>query len=139
MTTSLHVGGDGGSRLVLPVIPFEERPRPDFVAVPMGERGPEGTWPGRSRTIRDDLRQTTRVEWSGSSDSESPWGRVFDRERLTYEVDDARPEAAAVRGETETDVHLPGRSCPGRRAWTWSATASGSITGCGASCTRTGA
>lgn len=109
MTTSLHVGGDGASRLVLPVIPFEERPRPDFVAVPMGEPAPRGTWPGRSQTIRDDLRQTSRVEWSGSSDSESPWGRVFDRERLTYDVDDARPEAAAVRGEAETDVHLPGR------------------------------
>jgi putative CocE/NonD family hydrolase len=109
MTTSLHVGGDGGSRLVLPVIPFEERPRPDFVSVPMGEAGPRGTWPGRSQTIRDDLLQTTRVEWSGTSDREHTWGRVFDRERLTYDVDDARPETAAVRGETETDVHLPGR------------------------------
>jgi hypothetical protein len=108
MTTSLHVGG-GASRLMLPVMPYEARPKPDFVAVPMGDRQPGGTWPGRYQIIRDDVRQATRVEWSGTSDGEAPWGRVFDRERLTYEVEDARPEAASIRGETEQDVHLAGR------------------------------
>ena len=49
------------------------------------------------------------MEWSGTSDSEPPWGRVFDRERLTYEVDDARPEAAAVRGERRRTCTWPGR------------------------------
>jgi predicted acyl esterase len=109
MTSSLHVGGEGGSRLVLPVMPFEPRPRPDFVGVPMGGPAPAGTWPGRYRTVRDEVRQATRVEWSGESETTAPWGRVSDRERLTYEVEDARPEAAWVRGEAEQEVRLPGR------------------------------
>ncbi|HVR72374.1 MAG TPA: CocE/NonD family hydrolase [Vicinamibacteria bacterium] len=109
MTTSLYVGAEASSRLVLPVMPFEPRPTPDFVTVPMGQPQAAGTWPGRYRTIRDDVRQATRVEWSGESESTAPWGRVFDRERLTYEVEDARPESASIRGEAEQEVHLPGR------------------------------
>jgi putative CocE/NonD family hydrolase len=108
MTTALHVGGDA-SRLILPVMPFEPRPRPDFVAVPMGERGPGGMWPGGYHTVRDDARQSTRVEWSGKSESEEDGGHVSDRERLIYEVEDARPEAASIRGEADHEVHLPGR------------------------------
>jgi putative CocE/NonD family hydrolase len=109
MTTSLHVGADA-SRLLLPVMPYEARPRPDFTEVPMGERPPGGTWPGRYEIVRDDVRQATRVEWSGRSESTPEWGRLVDSEKLTYHVEDARPEAASIRGETATEVTLPGRA-----------------------------
>jgi hypothetical protein len=49
------------------------------------------------------------VEWSGKSESEEDGGYVSDSERLIYEVEDARPEAASIRGEADQEVHLPGR------------------------------
>ena len=57
--------------------------------------------------MRDDVKQATRIEWSGESADDPVTTR---RERLTYELADARPEAAAVRGAVEQEVKLPGRT-----------------------------
>ncbi|HEV7499737.1 MAG TPA: CocE/NonD family hydrolase, partial [Vicinamibacteria bacterium] len=52
MTTQLSLGGADGSRLVLPVMPREARPKPDFAppepsADRSGVRSTGGAWPGK--------------------------------------------------------------------------------------------
>ncbi|MEP6994044.1 MAG: CocE/NonD family hydrolase [Acidobacteriota bacterium] len=114
MTTTLHLGGADGSRLVLPVIPPEARPHPSFSppapAPEVAGVSSEGdTWPGAWSICRDPVRQTAHGDWSGTSKSEFSWGTVTDAVRLSYDVSDAHPEAASIQGEGTTTIALPGR------------------------------
>lgn len=114
MTTTLDLGGSGGSRIVLPVIPPESRPRPTFpapkrAAPPEGIRSEGDTWPGVWTICRDEVRQSSHGDWSGGSETSYPWGSVTLEERMAYDVEDAHPEAAAVSGEGTTTIALPGR------------------------------
>jgi predicted acyl esterase len=114
MTTSLHLGGEGGSRLVLPVVPRESAARPRFLPPepnpsPLGVRSSGSTWPGQHAVRRDVGRAATRVEWSGAEATEYPWGRLTDSERLTYDVTDNDPARAFISGQADTSVALAGR------------------------------
>ena len=114
MTTSLELGGDAGSRLVLPEVPVHGAVAPEFSAPqPSEERADiknEGfPWPGEWTVERDEARQKTTVHWKGKDGYVYPWGTQDDFENLTYEGDDAHPEASSVRGEAETIFGLNGR------------------------------
>jgi hypothetical protein len=114
MTTALHLGGHDASRIVLPVIPHEERPKPNFRAPDASEFLPgiqshHAAWPGRWVTRRNEAERSTEVEWNGNSSAEFPWGRQVHSEHLQFDVQDDRPEEASMKGEAETQVHLPGR------------------------------
>jgi len=114
LTSSLELGGSEGSRLVLPVIPFERRPRPSFEeprAAPEIPyvRSAGGTWPGQWAVCRDEARQEVHADWSGTSETEYPWGRITDSESLSYEVSDIHPEAATIAGEGTTTITLADR------------------------------
>ncbi|MGC2476309.1 MAG: CocE/NonD family hydrolase, partial [Candidatus Sulfotelmatobacter sp.] len=107
MTTSLELGGENGSRLVLPVVPLHGNPAPEFSSPqPMEERTDiknQGfPWPGEWTVERDEARQKTTVHWKGKDGYEYPWGTQNDFENLTYEGDDAHPETTSVRGEAES-------------------------------------
>jgi len=116
MTTSLQLGGPQPTRLSLPVVPAQSEARPRFSAsvaadterLP-GVHSTGGVLPGESKVLRDELRQTTRVEWRGDDSTEFPWGQEKDHEQLTYEVQDAHSETSSVHGEAETQVVLPNR------------------------------
>ncbi len=115
MTTSLQLGGAGGSRLVLPVVPLHGSPAPAFSRPqPMEERTDiksEGfPWPGEWTVERDEARQKTTVHWKGKDGYEYPWGKQTDLESLTYEGNDAHPETCSVRGEAESTFALEGRT-----------------------------
>lgn len=115
MTTSLQLGGDGGSRLVLPVVPVHGEPAPEFSAPqPEDKRADiksEGfPWPGEWTVERDEARQKTTVHWKGKDGYKYPWGAQDDFESLTYEGDDAHPETCSVRGEAESVFSLKGRT-----------------------------
>ncbi|HYT30044.1 MAG TPA: hypothetical protein VEN82_04650, partial [Actinomycetota bacterium] len=110
--TSLSVG-EGGSRLSLPVVPFEERPRPTFLpaappAEPPGWSSGGEILPGRLVVEREG--GVARARWSGGGWSEAPWGRSEYDERLWWEVADDRPGSAAAGGSSVTTVHLPDRT-----------------------------
>jgi len=117
MTTSLLLGGQQASRLVLPVVPLQSKlPPPSFAPPTPSPQLPgassTGNWlPGELWTkLRDELRQATRWEWnSGPEATEFPWGRTSHQDKLRFEVQDAHPEAASFHGEGETEVGLPGR------------------------------
>jgi len=111
-TATVRLGGTG-TRLVLPVVPAEDRPAPAF-----GDPEPAETLPGvggwgeilpvRWTLVRDD-HGVAAISWRGTSGSQYPWGRVTDEEYLRYEVADDRPAEASARGEARTEVHLPDR------------------------------
>jgi uncharacterized protein len=115
MTTSLQLGGEGGSRLVLPVVSLHGAPAPEFSPPqPMEERSDiksEGfPWPGEWTVERDEARQKTTVHWKGKDGYKYPWGTQDDVESLTYEGDDAHPETCSVHGEAESVFTLKGRA-----------------------------
>jgi predicted acyl esterase len=115
MTTSLELGGNNGSRLVLPVVPVHGAIPPAFSPPePSEERTDiknEGfPWPGDWTVQRDEARQKTTVRWKGKDGYEYPWGKQDDFENLTYDVDDAHPETCSVRGEAESIFTLKGRT-----------------------------
>ena len=90
MTTSLELGGDAGSRIVLPVVPEHGIAAPAFSPPePSEERTDiksEGfPWPGEWTVERDEARHKTTVHWKGKESGEYPWGKENDYENLTYD------------------------------------------------------
>jgi putative CocE/NonD family hydrolase len=117
MTTRLALGGAAGSRLVLPVIPpGPAHKRPSFATPQRYTRAPGvrsdgsgSTWPGKWSICRDEVRDASHGDWSGTAATQYSWGRVEAVEHLTYDVVDAHPESAAVSGDATTTVTLPDR------------------------------
>jgi hypothetical protein len=114
---SLHLGE--ATSLALPVVPHEERPRPQFAAP---ETDPE--LPGY-RTLEDETtsgygeiasierdvaRRATKVVARNAGATDYPWGRQRYQETIVHEAQDDHPEATSVRGEYRTSVELPGRT-----------------------------
>ena len=114
MTTSLSLGGDAGSRLVLPTVPLSGTPAKVSPPQPTEERTDLHTygfpWPGEWRLERDEGHQTSKVIWKGKEGSDYPWGKETDLENLTYEIADAHPEKMSVHGEAETTIALKDRA-----------------------------
>jgi predicted acyl esterase len=114
MTTSLELGGAGGSRLVLPVVPAIAKPAPSFDLPEPAEsrsdmRSVGFPWPGTWTATRDEIKRKTRVDWRGKAQEEYPWGKETDDESLTYEAQDDHPEISSVQGEAKTVFELKGR------------------------------
>jgi hypothetical protein len=115
-TAALRLGR-AGTHLVLPVVPpatgadllpVPRFPEPDPAPAVPGVTGWGDMVPVRWHLERDDTGRTA-IWWRGTSGSEFSWGRVVDEEYLRYEVADADPEHASMRGEARTEIHLAGR------------------------------
>jgi len=107
MTTSLLLGGAAASRIILPRVPVHGPKAPAFAApepieAPAGIKGiGGGAWPGEWTVLRDEARQRSTVVWKGSTAVSYPWGRFDHTEQLTYDIEDAHPDTARVRGDSE--------------------------------------
>jgi predicted acyl esterase len=109
LTTSLMLGGESASRILLPRVPVHGPAAPPLAApepieAPAGIAGIGGggaAWPGEWTVLRDEARQRSTVIWKGSTSVSYPWGRFDHSERLTYDIDDAHPESARVQGDSE--------------------------------------
>lgn len=115
MTTTLQLGADAGSRLILPLVPPSIYPAPQFSPpAPVEERKDMSAagfpWPGEWKTERDELAGKTKVSWDGKSEETYPWGKETDLEALTYDADDSHPEASTVHGEAEIAMALKDRT-----------------------------
>jgi len=115
MTTSLFVGGENASRLVLPVVPVKaesqarfEQPEPSDHLTDIHSEG--YPWPGEYHVTRDEVQQATHVVWQGSDKAEYPWGKQTHHEQLTYDVEDAHPEVNIVKGDSDTTFELKNRT-----------------------------
>ena len=109
MTTSVMLGGDAASRVILPRVPVHGAAPPALAApepidAPAGITGIGGggaAWPGEWTVLRDEARQRSTVIWQGKTAVSYPWGRFDHSEKLTYDLDDAHPELARVQGDSE--------------------------------------
>jgi len=113
MTTSLQLGGENGSRVVLPIVPLQGEAAKVSPPQPSEERTDLKTmgfpWPGEWHVTRDEGRQKTTVLWKGKMGSDYPWGKETDLEQLTYEIQDDHPETNTIHGEAESTLELKNR------------------------------
>ena len=119
VTTTLGIGGTSPSRVVLPVVPHEERPTPAF-----SPPSPSSPYPGY-RTLdagntsgygeigvieRITAQQTTKVTLTNSGGTEFPWGTERYLETITHEARDDHPEIASTVGSHTIEVELEDRT-----------------------------
>jgi hypothetical protein len=120
LTTSLRLGGDDPTRILLPVVPpGPARPAPAFLPpepdpeLPGFESVDTGTVSGYgeiSSIDRNPQLRTTRVTARNASGTRYPWGIERLEETITHETSDDHPEATSVVGEYRTTVELPERT-----------------------------
>jgi putative CocE/NonD family hydrolase len=119
MTTTLELGGRKGTRLVLPVVPEGEWPKPHFLepeedpTLPGFETLDAGNVSGYGEISSIDRNPQTRaatVTARNSYGSRYPWGTERFEEEIVHETSDEHPEATAVRGEYSTTVELEDRT-----------------------------
>jgi len=114
MTTAVQLGGDHGSRMILPTVGAPSLAAPNFASPePLEERKDIQSigfpFPGEWTTERDQVHGKTKVIWSGKSSEIYPWGKETDLEKLTYWADDNHPETSAIVGEADTTIEFKDR------------------------------
>ena len=114
MTTGLQLGGEKGSRLVLPLVPMSAYAAPQFAAPEKSEKRGDITsegeiLPGEMIVERDPASRTATLRWRGKSETTYPWGKETDSEKLVYEATDDHPEASKVTGDCESVFALKDR------------------------------
>jgi uncharacterized protein len=119
MTTTLRLGGAEATRVLLPVVPHADRPKPAFLPPAQDPQLPgfgtlaEKTTSGYgeiARIERDVAKSSTRVIALNSGSSQYPWGTSRFEESITHEARDDQPEAASVAGEYRTTLTLEDRT-----------------------------
>lgn len=120
MTTRLHLGGENPTRIILPVVPHADRPRPNFPPPAEDPKLP-GHHSNESElsspsgyaevsTVKRDFRSgTTTVVLRNGGGGAYPWGSGSYSEIITYEGRDDRPDIASVSSEYERTFRLEGR------------------------------
>lgn len=115
MTTSLQLGGTDGSRLVLPVVPVNGTPAPDFQPPETSDERTDirsfgEMLPGEWSITHDLKTQDATAYWHGMAGAEYPWGKETDYESLTYKTNDNHPETSSTDGEAKSVFELKGRT-----------------------------
>jgi hypothetical protein len=111
LSTTLHIGGNDASRVILPIVPRRAPAQPSFAkpepAPPLPGHSSKGdTWPGDFHVDRDEQQGVTRVTWGGTTRTTFPWGVEESREKMFYQLADAKPAENIVRGDASFDVHV---------------------------------
>jgi hypothetical protein len=116
MTTTLALAG---TRLVLPIVPKAERPRPHFLP-PEKDETLEGfgtletgtaSGYGEIETVeRHPPTGDARIVATNVGGSRFPWGTQHDTESIVYEAGDRHPDTGSVTGDYSTTVTLPDRT-----------------------------
>jgi predicted acyl esterase len=114
MTTQLFLGGES-TRLELPVIPFAQRPIPNFFPPEEREERPDANplesrgWPYNHRITRDLDRSITTVEL----EAEKRWNIMENLyssvEKVAYQTNDLNPAQTSFFGEGGHTIHLGDR------------------------------
>jgi putative CocE/NonD family hydrolase len=116
-TSALQLGA-GKSRISLPVVPYAERPPPQFEPPVKSPTMPgfatldAGTSSGYGEISSVDRNPQTgevRITATNSGGQRYPWGVERYHETIEHRVTDGAPEKAALRGTHRMEVSLPGR------------------------------
>jgi uncharacterized protein len=115
MTTSLKLGGREGSRVLLPVVPPEDRPAPEFLS-PVEDPKLEGyesldtgTSSGYGEISSVDRNPQTgevRVLATNTGGQRYPWGTETYRETIEHRTSDDDPDETSVLGTHRMEVML---------------------------------
>jgi hypothetical protein len=118
MTTSLRLGGEDATQLVLPVIPYEDRPIPEFL--PPSE--PPATLAGYASLAANEGEATTSgyAELGGleydedtgkatlvavnNSGAQYPWGQQWTSDKITHTTNKHDPAETSARTEYSSTV-----------------------------------
>jgi hypothetical protein len=126
MTTSLYLGGNQASRLLLPTVPVKSSlPAPHFNPVAQSDRPsmPQSAPPSSPEwTLRRSEFGTPVVIESGTKEGWSrsqkwPWGIYSGRGFRALSVQDEHPEAASHTGSSDFRVQLPNRELIWHSDW----------------------
>jgi hypothetical protein len=116
MTTTLRLGG---SRLSLPVVPFEQRPVPAFLPpakdpeMPGYETLDAGTSSGYGEISSVDRNPQTGAAVATATNSGGyryPWGTERYHETIRHEATDGEPAKVSLLGTHRMEVEMPGRT-----------------------------
>jgi putative CocE/NonD family hydrolase len=117
MTTQLHLGAE--TRVLLPVVPFEARPRPSFLPpetdprLPGFERIEEETPSGYgevSSIERNPQTGAAKVTATNQGVVRHPWGTERYKEVITHQTNDKNPAETSMGGSHRMVVELEGRT-----------------------------
>jgi putative CocE/NonD family hydrolase len=115
ITTELRLAG---SRLRLPVVPFEDRPVPAYLppaqdpvyaGVESLDAGTTSGYGEISSVDRNPATGTVVAKATNRSGTRYPWGTERSFETIRYEINDGAPADAQVLGTHRLEVELPGR------------------------------
>ncbi len=118
MTTSLKIGGEGGARVLLPIVPPGDWPAPAFLPpvedpkMPGFETVDRGTTSGYGEITSVDRNPQTgevKVMATNSGERQFPWGKQRYRETIEHRTSDSHPENTAVIGTHRLETELEGR------------------------------
>ncbi len=119
MTTALRVGGKHPTKLVLPVVPKGDWPKPRFLPPEVDPKLPgfaaidAGNVSGYgevSSIDRNPQTRTTTVRATNRSGERFPWGSERFEETITHQTNDDHPEATSVVGAYRMQVELEDRT-----------------------------
>jgi hypothetical protein len=106
MDTTVELGGGQASWIDLPRVPLTgPTPAPSLLSPPTRVEtrtdivAGNSAWPGSYTVLRNENGHT-RVVWQGATDTRYPWGHFHHTEKLTYDIDDARPADALDVGDS---------------------------------------
>jgi len=119
MTTALQLGGKGATRLIIPVVPPGEWPKPNFLppaenpklaGFEILDSGNVSGYGEISSIDRNPQTGTATVKATNASASRYPWGTERFEETITHQTSDKHPEATSVVGTYRTSVELHDRT-----------------------------
>jgi hypothetical protein len=119
VTTSLYLGSENPTRLLLPVVPNEQRPGPQFLTPAKDPKFPgfatldpinASGYVEIGKIERNTLQRSTRVVAPNESRTKLPWGEEHFEEIITHETNDDHPEKTSVNGKDIFTVNLKNRT-----------------------------
>jgi predicted acyl esterase len=118
MTTTLRLGGAGGSHVVLPIVPSGEAPVPHFLPPTVDPESPGfaaldvGNPSGYGEVSSVDRNPQTgevTITATNTGGTKYPWGTESYRETIEHRTSDSHPENTSVKGSHRLEVSLAGR------------------------------
>jgi putative CocE/NonD family hydrolase len=119
MTTTLELGGKEGSRVILPVVPYEKRPKPAFLppaenpVLPGFVSLDEGNISGYGEISSIDRNPQTGAAKAVATNTGAfkfPWGTARYRALFTHQTNEYKPEATSLVGQHRMTVELEDRT-----------------------------
>ena len=119
MTTTLRLGGTGGSFVELPIVPPGDGAAPEFLPPQPGPKYPGyesidvGTSSGYGEISSVDRNPQTgevTVTATNTGATKYPWGTETYQETIVHKTSDAHPENTSMTGTHRMEVKLDGRT-----------------------------